>query len=373
VGRPAVATLRFGLVGTGFSRQHAAALAKHPRGRAVALCGRDFAKTERVAAECGVDAACRSYDELLARADVDAVAIITPPELHVEMTLRAFEAGKHVLLTKPFAPTLAEAALLTERAESSGLVHAVDQQLRFASPILHAKELIDAGAIGRPLTATDSVWMDMLSYLATATASPSKLEWYTRRDRHGGLLLAFAPHAFDRLLFCFGAAATLEGQLQVALPSLPLPGGGTVASDAPDSYQATIGFTSGVRAQALCRPLTWRALGEHGDMHGQRLEIHGQDGQLLLEGEMQVQPLRLASRGQGGYRDVAPPRHLDESDLPSGVNRPLYRLLDRFIGAALDGQPMVPSFRDGYRTQELIEALFRADATGRRQILPLTP
>ena len=367
------AVVRFGLVGTGFSRQHAAVLAKHPRGCAVAMCGRDFAKTERVARECGVDVACRGYDELLARDDVDAVAIITPPEHHVEMTLRAFAAGKHVLLTKPFAPTLAEAALLTERARACGLVHAVDQQLRFASPILHAKELVDAGAIGRPLTATDSVWMDMVSYFATATASPTKLEWYTRRDRHGGLVWAFAPHAFDRLLFLFGPASSLSGQLQVAVPRLPLPGGGTVASDAFDSYQATIGFAGGVHAQVLCRPLTWRALGEWPDMHGQRLEIHGEDGQLLLEGEMQTQPVRLAARDRGGYRELALPPHLDERDLPEGVNRPLYRLMDRFIASVLDGEPMVPSFADGYRTQELIEALFRSDATGRRQELPIVP
>ena len=365
--------LRFGLVGTGFSRQHAAALARHPRGRATAICGRDFAKTERVASECGVERACRSYDELLARDDVDAVAIITPPELHVEMTEKAFAAGKHVLLTKPFAPTLADAAMLTERARAAGLVHAVDQQLRFASPILHAKELIDDGAIGRPLTATDSVWMDMVSYFATATASPSKLEWYTRRDRHGGLVWAFAPHAFDRLLFLFGDAARLSGQVQVALPELPLPGGGTATSDAFDSYQATIGFAGGVQVQALCRPLTWRTLGEWPDMHGERLEVHGEDGQLLLEGELQTQPLRLAVRGGGGYRELALPPHLDERDFPQGVNRPLYRLLDRFIAAALDGEPMVPSFEDGYRTQELIEALFRSDATGRRQELPLVP
>ena len=185
--------------------------------------------------------------------------------------------------------------------------------------------------------------------------------------------MAFAPHAFDRLLFLFGPAAAVSGQLQVALPELPLPGGRTVTSDAFDSYQATIGFVGGVQAQALCRPLTWRILGEHPDMHGERLEIHGEDGEIVLEGEMQSQPVRLAVRGGGGYRELALPPHLAERDLPVGVNRPLYRLLDRFISAVLDGARMVPSFEDGYRTQELIEALFRSDATGRRQELPLVP
>lgn len=56
---------------------------------------------------------------------------------------------------------------------------------------------------------------------------------------------------------------------------------------------------------------------------------------------------------------------------PEGLSGSLYAIADRFLRAIVDGEPMSPSFEDGYRTQEIIEAVTRSSQAGQRQVLPL--
>src|SRR6188508_3021668 len=72
-------------------------------GSVVAIASRDLAHAKSVASQLGVERAFGSYDELLADPDIDAVYIPLPNSLHGPWTLRAIEAGKHVLCEKPFA------------------------------------------------------------------------------------------------------------------------------------------------------------------------------------------------------------------------------------------------------------------------------
>ena len=73
-----------------------------------------------VAAELGIDRAHGSYEALLADIDVDAIYIPLPNHLHREWTIRALEAGKHVLCEKPLAMTAADAEAMVAAAERTG-------------------------------------------------------------------------------------------------------------------------------------------------------------------------------------------------------------------------------------------------------------
>jgi predicted dehydrogenase len=114
----------------------------------VAIAGRDAAKAAAYAAELGVPRSVGSYDELLARDDVDAVYIPLPIALHTEWTIKALQAGKHVLCEKPFATTAADAAACFDAADAAGR-HCIEGLMwRHHPQTLLAQKLIADGAIG---------------------------------------------------------------------------------------------------------------------------------------------------------------------------------------------------------------------------------
>lgn len=87
--------VQVGVIGTGFGREHPRAFGAHPRTVVTAVCSADADRARVVAAELGVQHAYGDYRALLDEAPVDAISIVTPPQLHRPMALAAFEAGKH--------------------------------------------------------------------------------------------------------------------------------------------------------------------------------------------------------------------------------------------------------------------------------------
>jgi predicted dehydrogenase len=122
--------LRFGVLGTGYWAQeaHATALAAHPGAELVAVWGRDPAKTEAFAARFGIRGR-RDLDRLLA--EVDAVAIAVPPDVQAELAPRAAAAGRHLLLDKPLALSLAAADRVAEAVVANRVASLVFFTLRF--------------------------------------------------------------------------------------------------------------------------------------------------------------------------------------------------------------------------------------------------
>src|SRR3954471_13029526 len=102
-------SLRFGILGAGMvARYHAQAIAAMPGARLVAVSRSDPSKAAASAAELGVP--CETSEApLLARRNIDAVCICTPSGQHARQTIAAARAGKHVLVEKPMALTLADA------------------------------------------------------------------------------------------------------------------------------------------------------------------------------------------------------------------------------------------------------------------------
>jgi predicted dehydrogenase len=145
------------------------------------------------------------------------------------------------------------------------------------------------------------------------------------------------------------------------VPEVALPDGSSFRSDAPDSYHTLLEFECGLMALVQCTPVSWQA-------KAGRLEVHGDAGSLLLDGTSPA--IKVAGPGAPGYEDLPVPAHLANQVVPEGVYAPVFILIGRFLKAITGGEPMSPSFEDGYRTQELIEAVIRSDQTGERQMLP---
>ena len=114
-----------------------------------ALASRDPARARTVAAQFGIGASCGSYEELLARPDVDAVYIPLPNHLHVQWSIRALEAGKHVLCEKPIGMNVAEAEILLAAASAHPRLKVMEAFMyRFHPQWIRTRELVRDGAIG---------------------------------------------------------------------------------------------------------------------------------------------------------------------------------------------------------------------------------
>jgi len=141
--------LRWGILGAArITRSVVPALRAAQGHELVAVASRSIDKAREHAAQWSIPQALGSYEALLAAPDVDIIYIPLPNSLHAEWTIRAAEAGKHVLCEKPLALTVDEVDRITAAAERAGVVVAEAFMYRHHPQTLRLKQLIDEGAIG---------------------------------------------------------------------------------------------------------------------------------------------------------------------------------------------------------------------------------
>jgi predicted dehydrogenase len=116
--------------------------------RLVAVCDKDSARLKRVLAPYPSVDAVGDVDSLLARSDIDAVSIATPVRTHAPIALAALAAGKHVLVEKPLAASVAEAEQLVQAAAAAGLTLMVDHTFVYSPPVTKIRQIIDSAEIG---------------------------------------------------------------------------------------------------------------------------------------------------------------------------------------------------------------------------------
>jgi len=115
----------------------------------VAIASRHLTKAQEAAAALGIPTAYGSYEELLADPNIDAIYNPLPNQMHVPWTIKAAEAGKHVLCEKPFSLTTAEAESLLAIRSRTGVKIGEAFMIRSAPQWLRLRELLDEGRIGK--------------------------------------------------------------------------------------------------------------------------------------------------------------------------------------------------------------------------------
>jgi myo-inositol 2-dehydrogenase/D-chiro-inositol 1-dehydrogenase len=193
-----LARVRFGLIGYGlWGRHHAAAIAATPGATLAAIACASETTAAAAARDFPVVAVAMGYRALLARRDIDAVAVVTPNHLHAEIGAAALEAGKDVLMEKPMATTLEGCDRLIAAARTSGRVLTVGHQLRLSAQYGRVKALIDAGEIGTPV----HVGFTLFRF----PFRPGSQGWRYDPARIGSWLLEETVHGFDVVMWYFDA------------------------------------------------------------------------------------------------------------------------------------------------------------------------
>jgi UDP-N-acetyl-2-amino-2-deoxyglucuronate dehydrogenase len=146
----------------------------------------------------------KSLEDLLKRKDIDGILIVTPNVVHAEQAVLAAQYGKHVFVDKPIANTIADGKKMIEACQKAGVVLQVGQLMRRLAGYRKIKELIDKGAIGKPVMA-EANFSHNLGFQLT----PDKWRW--RGDDTGcpaGALMTMGVHHADTLIHYFGPIKT---------------------------------------------------------------------------------------------------------------------------------------------------------------------
>lgn len=143
-----------------------------------------------------------SIEELLARPDITAVDVCTPPADHRETGLKVLAAGKHLSLQKPITLTLEDCDALTRAADEAGLILMPSHMYRYSPLTQRAKALIKEGRIGQPL----------LAFHRMAIPSWRPSGWVWDPTLSGGLVVEMLAHGFDLFLWWLGPVTRVYAQ-----------------------------------------------------------------------------------------------------------------------------------------------------------------
>jgi predicted dehydrogenase len=318
--------LRWGLLGTALiNRRLIPAMRAARRSELVAVASRDGERAAGYAREWGIATAHSSYDALLRDRSVDAVYVPVPNSLHVEWTLRALDAGKHVLCEKPLALTAEDVDRVAAVARARSLVAAEAFMYRHEPLIARVVELVHGGAIGRPwLMASGFTFMQ--SRMPDVRLDPSL---------GGGSLWDIGCYAVSAVRLVAGH----EPAMGFGVATMTERG-------VDDAFSGVLEFTGGLAATVHC---SFRA------EYRTWLEITGADGVLRVDN-----PFRPRQREPIVIQRADHTSHI----VVDGSPELFVRQIEDFVGAALDGRPPAVSLAETRGNTAALVALYRSAQTG---------
>ncbi len=146
-------SLRFGIIGCGAigQRRHIPECHANPHTEIVALCDVNADRVKVIAGKYDVKNTYTDYRQMLKKEQLDAVVVGTPNATHAPMAIAAIDAGNHVLVEKPMAATLKEAAAMIDAAKRNKKFLMVGQNQRLMSPHVKAKQILSRGSLGKAI------------------------------------------------------------------------------------------------------------------------------------------------------------------------------------------------------------------------------
>jgi len=205
--------VRVAIIGAGqIGKTHIANYKAIPGAEIVAVCDVNVAEAERVAAGHGIAGVYSDFRELLKRDDVDAVDVCLHNNYHEPVTVAALNAGKHVYCEKPIAGAYADGACMVEAARASGRMLHIQLNRLFSKETATAKELIDAGKLGKLFHARSSGFRRRNRPFVDGYGTAS----FTRKETAGGgALFDMGVYHISQLLYLLGnpQVSRISGQL----------------------------------------------------------------------------------------------------------------------------------------------------------------
>jgi len=358
--------IRLGIIGTGgiCNNKHLPALARlGSEAEVIALCDLSREKAENTAKRHGLANAAvyEDYRELLGDKTIDAIHVCTPNVSHCEITVAAFEAGKHVLCEKPMAATTQDAQAMMDAWKKSGRQFTIGYQNRFRYDVQVLKKACEAGELGE-------------IYYAEANAVRRKAvpTWGVFPDKSkqgGGPLIDIGTHALDITLWCMDNydVDSVSGQVFYKLGRLPSAAQGntygpwdTEKFEVEDSAFGFIKMKSGalinLRASWALNILDAREASTTlcGTLEGAEIKHGGS----YAKSELWFNHVRHGKMSHEQLSGEALVDYFEGADEPPGVME-----ARQWIRAIREGRQPVVKPEEALRVTQILDAIYKASAT----------
>jgi UDP-N-acetyl-2-amino-2-deoxyglucuronate dehydrogenase len=344
--------LGISIIGAGdISRSHLLAFRSRTNrdlARVVGIADVDEARAKAQAATYGIGRTYATFEQALTDPEVDAVCICTPPFLHVEQSVAALRAGKHVLCEKPVSPTLAGLDTIAAAEREGGAVFSGVFQYRMGQGAQQLKALIESGRFGRlRFGLSETLWQRPQSYYDV---------WWrgTWEKESGGVSMAHGIHCIDTLMWLMGEPASLVAD--AATVKLDI--------DVEDTSVAIVRFRSGAIAQI--------AVTVNAQDNRSRLEIFGDEVQAISASPSAPTsiPFRLTS-----VDPAVAERARDEAArlVPDETKYLHVAVVHDFLRAIIEEHPPLVTVAECRRSMEIITGIYKSAMTGARVEFTIAP
>jgi UDP-N-acetyl-2-amino-2-deoxyglucuronate dehydrogenase len=340
-------TLGVGLVGAGFmGRTNAETVKRYLEGaRLVAITGgsraAQVARDYEIVAEPNVES-------LLCRTDIDVVVISTPHAAHAEQAIAAALAGKHILLDKPMATSVADCDRILSAVKEAGVQLMIMYGQRFRDCNVEARRLVRDGSIGA---------VQMIEEKQLAAGGLRSLPAWQSQPENVGILMGHGVHNIDRIRWITGAEVkSVSAQVHR-----------DVETGVEISSMVLMQLTSGAMATLWA---SW-AIADPGFPHtNSRALIAGTQGNLDLDAYGE---LKLGRDGAWTVAAVQAPIDWAGEGALSRVRMEAYRRQHQeFINAVREGRKPSVTGEDGRAAVQVAEAAYRSAGEGRIVHLPIS-
>jgi hypothetical protein len=345
-------SIRVGLVGLDYGAQvHIPAYKAHFKYELEAVCSRTPGLAESVAREHDIPRWYADVRQMVAT-DLDLISIASPPPTHASYAAMALARRKHVVVETAFVPSLADARVLVDLAQSVKRVGAPAFFLRYKPHLRLVSDLVDQQKIGAPR-------LMRFDFFSNFLALPDgHNRWIWDGANGGGVLANYGCHALDLALRWFGPVRAVEAVLTTLSEAAPR----EVERLADDTGSINLHFENGMLATfaysgATAAPRT-------------ALELHGTDGSLLINGfgdDVAFLPMG-AEESEALYPPVP---YLEATRGQTGQTGAFTIFLDELAEAIQDGQspPLLPTLTNGLEVTRVLEAVQLAAREHRRVAL----
>jgi myo-inositol 2-dehydrogenase / D-chiro-inositol 1-dehydrogenase len=343
------ATVKVGLIGSQFiSTIHAESLAHCPAAETVAVASPTPGNAEKFATAHGIPDHFTDYRDLLAMDAIDMVVIGIPNDLHCEAVIAAAEAGKHIVIEKPFCLNLAEADQMIAAARKAEVKLMYAEELCFAPKYVRLKQLLDSGALGEPTLIKQSEKHD----------GPHAPHFWDVARSGGGVVMDMGCHAIEFFRWMLGRSPVKSVYAQMSTQVHKSKTAGE------DNALLILEFENGAIGLA---DESWTKLGGMDD----RAEVHGSKGVAyadLLHGNS------IETYSLDGYdyavEKAGSTRGWSFTVYEEAYNYGFHQEMAHFVDCVQnDKQPLVTG-EDARAVLEIIFAAYESAGTGRKVTLP---
>jgi predicted dehydrogenase len=338
--------LRIGMVGCGeIAVRMADAIASSQHAQHVMVMDTQVALAQDLGEQYGVPWTDR-VDDLLANPGVDAVYIAVPHHLHARLTVQAADAGKHVLVEKPIATTLADAEAMIAAARANGVWLSVNFHAQVDPICQAAKNLVSQGVIGE-VVGTRIVFRGdkPASYWTSGYSGRVATDWRVKKAKAGGgVLIMNAIHDLNTMRFITGLeAARVYAEYGTFGTAVEVEDFISVAYRYGNEAIGTIEAGSAIRG---------------GDPLHEINRIYGTAGQILLSEPLQLYTaLPLTGIPTNEWQELPV--------VPATTEEQQTAMVDGFAGPIVLGKPPTVAAEDGLAVLAIVLAAYQSGAEGR--------